>query len=124
MTTPSHAKMTSAMHDNLQDNYEADLARALEDETLRLFDDLYHDNLDSPGAFELHVRTLYLMLLRSTTAFDALLLDTWSDDAQGYICEIARDWLLDFGAGDHSGAIFEAELISRIDRSDYQIKED
>lgn len=113
---------------NMQNEYEAVLAKNIEDDTLRVFMDIYYDNQDglnftgSVGIFETSARTLYLMILGSSTAFDHLVHTSPSADGEN-LCEVAREWLRDYGAGDDSGAIFEAELISRIESEDFIFNE-
>lgn len=101
---------------------EYELADLLEDETLRMLDDMYHDSLGMDDYFRIQAQAIYTLILKSITAFDALILGERNDD--GDIGEVARDWLLDFAQGDPCyGDYFVERVISRIDRGDYQLSE-
>lgn len=107
-------------HEMNQRNSEYELADMLEDDTLRVLDDL---SLNDDGTFPTHVRTIYLLLLGSTTAADHLLMGITTLDGDP-IAEIAIDWLKEYGASDESGEYFYNRIVERIANNDYMLKED
>lgn len=119
--------MTMTIHTMQQRRSEYELADLLEDETLRMLDEVYTDSLGMPSRvtfFEETAKTVLKLILKSYSAFDALILVQKNDD-EDIIGEVAREWLLDFGQGNlDSGAYFAERIIHRIDTADYQIKED
>ena len=116
--------MNDDIHTQQQRRSEYELADLLEDETLRMLDDMYHDSLGMDGYFRIQAQAIYTLILKSLTAFDALILVQYSEDNDP-IGEVAREWLLDFAQGSRTyGDFFCERIIDRIDRSDYQIKED
>ena len=115
--------MTDNIYTQQQRRSEYELADLLEDETLRMLDDMYHDSLGVEEYFHIQAQAVYTLILRSITAFDALIL-VQHDDNDDTIGEVARDWLLDYAQGSPTyGDYFTERVISRIDRDDYQIKE-
>ncbi len=113
--------MNDDIHTQQQRRSEYELADLLEDETLRVYEGFY---LNNEGEFITQTYTLYQLILHSITAFDALILVQYSEDNDP-IGEVAREWLLDFAQGSRTyGDYFCERIIDRIDRSDYQIKED
>ena len=114
--------MTDNSHTQQQRRSEYELADLLEDETLRFLDDLYHDSLSMPELYSIQVKTIYSLILNSSTAFDALVLVQHNDG--DIIGEVARDWLLDYGMGSGFGDYFCERIFSRIQDSDYTLKED
>ncbi|TXI10715.1 MAG: hypothetical protein E6Q68_07605 [Polynucleobacter sp.] len=102
---------------------EQELADLLEDETLRMLDNMYHDSLDMDDYFRIQAQAIYTLILKSVTAFDAMILLSRDDDGD-IIGEEARDWLLDFALGNPDyGDYFIERVISRIQLQDYQLKE-
>ena len=103
---------------------EQELADLLEDETLRMLDEMYHDSQDMEEYFRIQVQAIYTLILKSVTAFDALILVSRNQYGD-IIGEEARDWLLDFAQGNPGyGDYFTEWIISRIRVQDYQLKED
>lgn len=116
--------MTDNIYTQQQRRSEYELADLLEDETLRMLDDMYHDTQDMDEYFLIQAKAIYTLILRSITAFDALILAQRNEDGD-FIGEIAREWLFDYAQGSRNyGDFFCERVIDRINRSDYQIKED
>lgn len=116
--------MTDDIYTQQQRRSEYELADLLEDETLRMLDDMYHDTQDMDEYFLIQAKAIYTLILRSITAFDALILKERNEDGDD-IGEIAREWLLDFAHGSRNYGDFFCEMvIDRIQNNDYQIKED
>ena len=103
---------------------EQELADLLEDETLRMLDNMYHDSQDMDEHFRIQAKAIYTLILKSVTAFNALILVSRNQYGD-IIGEEARDWLLDFALGNPDyGDYFIERVISRIQLQDYQLKED
>lgn len=115
---------TLDIHTMNQRNSEYEIADMLEDDTLRLLDDLYHDNyVENPSIFAIQAETILKLVLRSTTAADHLLMPITTLDGD-IISELAIDWLQQFGAGDDSGAYFTERIIQRITNNEYTLSEE